>query len=37
MRRKALAAIPILLDRLSGSATISAMELAELRERYGGP
>jgi len=30
------AAMPILVDRLGGSVTVSQVELAELSERYGG-
>jgi hypothetical protein len=30
------AALPVLIDRLGGSATVSVVELAELSERHGG-
>jgi hypothetical protein len=30
------AAMPVLLDKLGGSATVSVIELAQLSERYGG-
>lgn len=30
------AAVPVLLDRLGGTVTVSALELADLSDRYGG-